>query len=141
MIFVYVCSTWTLYELKTRFETLISRNVVNGVSFVHLYYLITLMAYLCSQWTTNVQIKFFMFDWSIYSLFVLNRSCKRKFLQIMIFEYVWSAKKISWTKNAFWNMNNKKWCKWCKVVSSFLFNNSYALTVITMNTKCPNQIL
>jgi hypothetical protein len=63
MIFVNVCSTWNMVELKTRFETWITRNDVNGVSMFHLPYLITLMAYLCSQSTANVQIKYFMFDW------------------------------------------------------------------------------
>jgi CRISPR/Cas system-associated protein endoribonuclease Cas2 len=91
IIFVYVCLTWTLLELKTRFQTWITRNVVNGVILFHLYYLITLMAYLCSQWTTNVQTRYFMFDWSIYSLFVLNRSWKRESLQIMIIVYVCST--------------------------------------------------
>jgi hypothetical protein len=150
-----VCSTWSMVELKTRFETWITRNEVNGVSFLnffylinlpalttntkcpnqlfhvwfvylqticakygletwfspnndirkcmlymmhgsnknafwdmnnkrgrkwctffHLSYLITLIVYLCSQWTSNIQIKYFMVDWSIYWLFVLNRGCK-----------------------------------------------------------------
>jgi hypothetical protein len=62
-VFVYVCSTWSIVALKTRFETWITRNDVNGVSCFHLSYLITLMAYLCSQWTPNVQIKYFMILW------------------------------------------------------------------------------
>jgi hypothetical protein len=85
MIFVYVCSTWSIFELKKRFETWITRNDVNGVSFFLLSYLIILMAYLCSQRTTNVRIKYFMFDCSIYRLFVLNACCKRDSLQMMIF--------------------------------------------------------
>jgi hypothetical protein len=48
-------------------------------------YWITLMDYLCSQWTPNVQIKCFMFYWSIYRLFALNRRWKRDLLQMMIF--------------------------------------------------------
>jgi hypothetical protein len=44
MIFVYVCSTWGIIELKTRFETWITRNDENGVILFYLYYLITLMA-------------------------------------------------------------------------------------------------
>jgi hypothetical protein len=47
------------------------------LSLFTLSYLITLMAYLCSKRTPNVQIKYFMFDWSSYRLFVLNRSWKR----------------------------------------------------------------
>jgi hypothetical protein len=91
MIFVCVCSTWGMVELKRRFETWISRNNVNGVSLFHLSYLITLMAYLCSQWTPNVQMKYFMFDCSIYRLFVPNTSWKRDSLQVMIFVYVCST--------------------------------------------------
>jgi hypothetical protein len=91
VIFVNFCSTWSIVELKTRFEPWIIRNDVNGVSMFHLSYLITLMAYLCSEWTPNVQVKYFMFDWLIYRLFVLNRSWKRDSLQIMIFVYVSST--------------------------------------------------
>jgi hypothetical protein len=91
MIFVYVCSTWSIVELKTRFETRITRNDVNGVSLFHLPYLITLMVYLCSQTTPNAQIKFLMFDWSIYRLFVLNRGWKPDYFQIMIFVNVCST--------------------------------------------------
>jgi hypothetical protein len=91
MKFVYISSTWSIVELKTRLETWITRNDVNGVSLFHLSYLITLMAYLCLQWTHNVQMKYFMFDWSIYRQYVLNRSCKRDSLQISIFVYVSST--------------------------------------------------
>jgi hypothetical protein len=90
MIFVNVSSTWDIFVLRTRFETWITRNVVNGVSLFYLYYLINLMAYLCSHWTPNFQIKYFMFDWSIYRLFVLNSAWKRD-LQIMKFVYVCST--------------------------------------------------
>jgi hypothetical protein len=48
--------------------------------------------------------------------------------------------KHSWSENVFWDVNNKKLRKWCKFVSHFLFNNSYGLPVLTMETKCPNQI-
>jgi hypothetical protein len=30
------------------------------------------------------------------------------------------GRKHSWTKNAFWDLKNKKWRKWCKFVSPFL---------------------
>jgi hypothetical protein len=110
------------------------------VSLFHLSYLITLTAYLCSQWTPNVQMKYFMFDWSIYRLLVLNRGWKRDPLQIMIFVYVWFDMRHSWTKNAFRDMNNKKWRKKCKLVSPFLFYNTYGLPVLTTVTKSPNQV-
>jgi hypothetical protein len=72
MLFAYVCSTWGMLELKTRFDSWITRNVVNGVSLFHLSYLITHCASLSSQATPNVQIMYFMFDCSIYRLFELN---------------------------------------------------------------------
>jgi hypothetical protein len=106
MIIAYVCSTWSIVKLKKRFETWITRNYVNGVSLFNLTYLITLMTYLCSLRTPNVQMEYFMFDWSILTLFVLNRGWKRDSLQIMIFVYVY----LTWdsgTKNAFWDLNHR----------------------------------
>jgi hypothetical protein len=84
MIFVNVSCTWGMIDLKTRFETWLTRNDVNGVSLFHLSYLTTLMAYQCSHRTPNVQIMFFRFHWSIYRLFVLNTGWKRDSLQMMI---------------------------------------------------------
>jgi hypothetical protein len=46
---------------------------------------------------------------------------------------------ISWTKNAIWNLNSKKWRKWCTLVSLFLYNNSLRLPVFTMGTTCPKS--
>jgi hypothetical protein len=91
MIFQFVSSKWSKVKLKTCFETWITRNNVNGVSLFHLSYLITLMVYQCSQTTSNVQIKYFMFDWSINRLFVIDRSWKRDSLQIMLFVHVCST--------------------------------------------------
>jgi hypothetical protein len=54
MIFVYICSTWSIVEPKSRFETWITTNDVNGVSLFNIYYLIILMTYHCSQRTPNV---------------------------------------------------------------------------------------
>jgi hypothetical protein len=62
IIFVNVCSTCSVIELKTRFKTWITRSGSNGVNFFLYLYLITLMAYLSSQWTPNVQINYFTFD-------------------------------------------------------------------------------
>jgi hypothetical protein len=73
-------------------------------NFFHLYYLITLTVYLCSQWTPNVQINYFMFYWSIYKLFVLNRCGKRESLHIMIFVYVCSTWSIVERKTRFWTL-------------------------------------
>jgi hypothetical protein len=84
-IFVNVCTTCSMVELITHLETLITRIDVNGVSLFHLSYLITLMAYLCSQRTPKVHIKYFMCVWSIYRLFMLNSDWKRDSFQMMIF--------------------------------------------------------
>jgi hypothetical protein len=100
MIFVYVCSTWSIVELKTRFDMLITRNDVNVVSLFHLSYLITFMAYLCSQRTPNVQVKFLMLYWSIYRSFVPNTGWKRDSVQMMIFVCLLGMRR-SWTKNLF----------------------------------------
>jgi hypothetical protein len=43
-------------------------------------------------------------------------------------------------ENAFWDLNNMKWRKWCKFVPPFIFNNTCGLLVFTMNTKCANQV-
>jgi hypothetical protein len=139
MIFVYVPSTWRKVELNG-LETWITRNNVNGVIFFHLSYLMTLMAYLCFQWAPNDQIKYFMLDLSIYRLFVLNRGWKRNSLQITIF-VCFLDMKHSWTKNAFWVANNRKWCKWCKFVLPFLLNNSYGFHVLTIDSKRPNHVV
>jgi N6-adenosine-specific RNA methylase IME4 len=45
------------------------------------------------------------------------------------------------TKNGFWDVNNTKWRKWCKFVSPLLFNNTFDLPALTIDTKCPNQVL
>jgi hypothetical protein len=43
--------------------------------------------------------------------------------------------KHSLTKYAFWEVNNKNWRKWSKFILPFLFNNTYGLTVLTMDTE------
>jgi hypothetical protein len=107
--------------------------------FVLLYLLITVLSYLCSQFTPLVQIRYFM--WFVD----LQTSCAKYGLETW-FSPNYDIRKClldmqrSWTKNAFWDMNNKKWRKWCKFVSPFLFNNTYGSPVITMVTKCSNQV-
>jgi hypothetical protein len=90
-IFLNVCSTWSMVQLKTRFESWITRKDAYGISLMHLYYLITLMAHLCSQRTPNFQVKCFMFALTIYRLFVLNRGWELHSLQIIIFVYICST--------------------------------------------------
>jgi hypothetical protein len=65
MIFVYVCATCSVGELKARFEACKERNEANSVSLFHLSYLITLMAFVCLLWTPNVQINYFILEWSL----------------------------------------------------------------------------
>jgi hypothetical protein len=122
------------------FETLITWNDVNGVSLFHISYVITHMAYLLSQRTPNVQIICFIFDWWMYRLFVLNTTLKRNSVQIMIFVNVCSTLRMVYIKDAFWYVNNNKRRKWCKFVSRFSFDDSYGLSVLAMDTNCPNQV-
>jgi hypothetical protein len=126
-------------NLQTRFETWIIWNDVNGVRLFHFSYLITLMAYLYSQRTPNVQIKYFMFDWSIYRLFVLNTGWKRVFLQMMIFVNICSTCNMVELKARFetWMTRNDVMV-WD--FSPFLFNNSLDLPMLTVDTKCPNKV-
>jgi hypothetical protein len=115
--------SWT----KTHFETWITRNDLNGVSLFHLSYLITHLIYLCSQMDPVAQINSFKFHWSIYRLFVLNRGWTRVSLQKDIRKYLLDIRldmRHVRTKNAFWYLNNKKWCKWC------LFHISYLIPLL-----------
>jgi hypothetical protein len=86
MICVHNCATWSIVEFKTRFETWITWNYVNSVCLFHLSYLITLRAYLCSQWTPIVHIKYFMFDLYIQTISA-KKAWKRDCLEIMFFVY------------------------------------------------------
>jgi hypothetical protein len=79
IIFIYVCLTCSVVELKTLFETWITWNDVNCVYFLHFSYLITLTAYLGSQWAPKFQIKYFIFDSLIYRILVLNSGWKRTY--------------------------------------------------------------
>jgi hypothetical protein len=135
MKFVNFCSTWNIDEVKTRFETWITRNDVIGVSFFHLSYLITLMAYLCSQRTPNVQIKYFMFDWSIYRLFALNTVWKRDSIQIMIFVNVCSTWSMVELKTRF-----ETWITRNDVIGVSSFHLTCLLTLMTYlcSQRTPN---
>jgi hypothetical protein len=90
MIFVYVCSTCSVVEIKTRVENWIARNCVNYLYWFLFSYLITVLAYLCSQCAPLVHINYFMFYWSMCRIFVLNtcKAWKRDSVQIKIFVYV-----------------------------------------------------
>jgi hypothetical protein len=135
MLFEYVCSTWSVFELKTRFEKWITRNDINGVSLFHFSYLITLMASLSSQRTLNVQIKFFMFDRSIYISFVPNTCWKQESLQIIIFVKVCSTWRIVELKMSF-----EKWIRRNDVNGISLFHLFYLLTLMAYlwSQRSPN---
>jgi hypothetical protein len=119
IIFANICSSWSMVELKTRFYTWLTRNDVNDVSLFHLSYITTLMAYLCSQRTPNIQIMYFMFHWCIYRLFVLNTSWKRDSLQMMKFLYVCSTWDIVELRTRF-----ETWITWNDVNDISLFHLS-----------------
>jgi hypothetical protein len=127
--------SWT----KTRFETWITRNDVNGVSLFHYSYLLSLRAYLCSQRTPNIKIMYIMFDWWIYRLFVLNTDWKRDSLQMMIFVTVYSTRSIVRQKPRFESSITQN-----DINGVSLSHLSYLITLMlicaTMGTKSTNQI-
>jgi hypothetical protein len=125
MIFVYVCSTGNIFELKACFETWITKNGVKGVTLYNIPYLITFMAYLCLQRKPNVQTMYFMFDWSIYKLFAVNRSWNPDCLQIIIFVHVCLTWIIVELKTHF-----ETWITRNDVNGARLFNLSYLITVL-----------
>jgi hypothetical protein len=124
MIFVYVCSTWSIDVQKTCFETWITRNYINGLSLFHLSYLITFMAYMCSQRTPNFQIYYSVFGWSIYIIFVLNTGWKRDSLQMIIFVNVCSTWSMVEIKTLF-----ETWITRNDVIGVSLFHLSYLITL------------
>jgi hypothetical protein len=125
MIFVNGCSTWSMVNLKTRFNASILRNDVYVISWFHLPYLITHMAYLCSQRTPNGKIDYFMLDWSIYTLIVLNRGWKHYSFQMLIFVYIYSTWSIVEVKTRF-----ETWITRYDVNGVSLFNFSYLITLM-----------
>jgi mannose/fructose/N-acetylgalactosamine-specific phosphotransferase system component IIC len=124
MIFVIICSTWNMVYFKSRFDTSITRNDVKGVSLFHLSHLITLIAYMCSQWTPNAQIKYFMFDCLIYRVFMLNWAWKRVSLQIMVFVCVLDVFTVEL------NTRFETWITRNYVNGVSLFNLSYLITIM-----------
>jgi hypothetical protein len=109
MVFVNICSTWSMVQLNTRFGTWITRNDVNGVGLFHLYYLIILMAYLFSQ-------RIRKFPNQVFNVWLvdLQTMCGKKCLETWyspndyIRKYLLVMKHV-WNKNAFWDVNNKEW--------------------------------
>jgi hypothetical protein len=139
MMFVNVCSSCSEVEIKTRMDTWNARNDVNGVYWFHISYLITRLAYLCSQRAPIVQIKYFVLDWSIYRLFVLNKAWKRVSLEMTIFLYVCSTCCVVEIKGRF-----ETWIEKSDVNGVYCFHFSYLITfglsVFTLGTTCPNEL-
>jgi hypothetical protein len=129
MIFLYVFSTCRAVDLKTQFVTWIERSDVNGVYWFHFPYLITLLAYLCSQMARLVQIRYFMFDWTIYRIFVLNYAWKRYSLEMLIFVCLYDMQP-RWLKTRF-----RIWIAWNGVNGAYTFHLSYLITVLALYIK------
>jgi hypothetical protein len=124
IIWVNVCSTYSIVELKMRFDTWMKRNDVNGLRFFHPSYLIILMAYMCAQWTPFVQNIYIIFNWSFSRIFVLNRCWKREPFQI-IWVYVCSTYSLVEPKTRF-----EGWITRNFLNGVCLFQVSYLITPI-----------
>jgi hypothetical protein len=85
------------------------------------------LVYMCSQWAPIIQIKYFMFDFSISSLFVLNTVWKHDSLPMMISVYVcWTCSVVE-LKTLFetWKARND-------VNGVYWFHHSYLITVLEL---------
>jgi hypothetical protein len=80
---------------------------------------------MCSQWAPNIQINYFIFDWSIYRLFVLNTIWEHDYLKMMIFVYVCSPSSLVEMKTLFETWIARSERKLCILISPFLFNNRF----------------
>jgi hypothetical protein len=116
---------------------------MNGVHTFHFCYLITVLALdiklICLPMGTKCRIQVFY-----VCLVDLQSICPKYELE------KWSSPSNNirkclkdmqprWTKNAFWNVYNKKWPKWCKYISRSVSNKTHCLPALTMGSKCPNQ--
>jgi hypothetical protein len=104
----HVCTAWEARQ--EWFKTWVEKSDVNDVYWFHFPYLITVLAYLCSQLATLVQIRYFMFDWTIYRIFGLNKAWKRDSLQMMIFVYICSTCRVFRLKTRF-----ETWKAWNEI--------------------------
>jgi hypothetical protein len=111
-------------EWKIRFDVN-NKKWRKWCKFFYLPYLKTHMAYLCSQRTTNVQMKYFMIDWSFYRLFALNTGWKRDSLKMMIFGNLCSTWILVQLKSCF-----ETWLTRYDVNGVRLFHLSYLITLM-----------
>jgi hypothetical protein len=140
IIFVNDCSTWSMVQLKTHVETWITLNDFNGVSFFHLFFNNN---YGLPALTTVTKCpNQVLYVWEVDFCTICAKQGLETWLSpnndIRI--YLLDMNHI-WIKNAFWGLNNKKWRKWCSFVSPSLYNNTYGLPMLTMDTKCAKQLL
>jgi hypothetical protein len=116
MIFVNVSPIWNMLYIKDAFRNVSNKKWSICYRFVSFSHLITLLAYLCSQWTPNVLIKYFYFclvdPQSIWPKLGLE-TCLPPNNDIRIYL---RGMRHSWTKYAFWDVNNTNWCKCCNIV-------------------------
>jgi hypothetical protein len=116
--------SWT----KNAFWDVNNKKWRKWCKFFLLSYLIILMPYLCSQGSPNVQIKYFMFDGSIYRLFVLNTDWEHDFLQMMILVYVCSTCSVVELKTLF-----EVWKARSDVNGVYWFHFSYSINVLALD--------
>jgi hypothetical protein len=130
MLFVYVCWTCSVIKLETRFETWIARIIINDVYWFQISYLVTgsalAITFKCahkSKHFRNLVLYVWLGDlqtiWTKYGLKTWlppNNDIRICLLDMQ----------HSWTKNAIWILNNKKWSKWCILVSILLLNNCFS---------------
>jgi hypothetical protein len=136
VIFVNVCSTWSMVQLKTRFESWITQKWRKCFKFVLPFVFNNTIALTTVTKCPNQVLYVLLVD--------LHNICAKGGLETRL-----SQNKVIrmclldmshiWTKNAFWDVNNRKWRKWCKIVSPFLSKNTYGTPVLTMDSKYPKQ--
>jgi hypothetical protein len=144
IIFVQYCSTCSVFGLKTQFETWIAWNEVSGACTFHISYLITVLALdinlnLVPLGTKCRNQVFYVWLFDLQSICAIHGLetwlSPNNDIRMCLFDM-----QHSWTKNAFWEVDNKKWRKWCKFVSPYSLNNIYGLPVLTIDTEWPNHV-
>jgi hypothetical protein len=90
MLFVNVWSTWSMVHIKDAFWYVNNKKWSKRCKFVSLFLFNNAYGLPMLTTDTNYPIKYFMFDWRNYRLFVLNTTFKRNSVQIMIFVNVCS---------------------------------------------------
>jgi DNA-directed RNA polymerase subunit RPC12/RpoP len=127
MIFVYVCSTCSVLEIKTRLETWKARIEVNVVYWFHICYLVTVLALVIKltgapnryQLSKSV-IRFF----NLQTIFAYT-GWKPDSLQMMIFLYICSTCSVVFLKTQFETLIERN-----DVKGVYLLHFSYIITIL-----------